>query len=144
MVESSINILLVEDDEIDIMNIQRVFDENKISNPLYVARDGLEALAMLRGDEGAEAIHPLPRIILLDLNMPRMGGLEFLREMRKDPKLRPISVFVLTTSNHDQDKLEAFEHNVAGYILKPVHLESFVQAVAVLNNYWALCEWPEN
>jgi CheY-like chemotaxis protein len=135
-----INILLVEDDEVDIMNVQRAFRKNNISNPLFVTRNGLEAMDTLLG-KGHETI-PMPRIILLDINMPRMGGIEFLTEMRKHPELRSISVFVMTTSNEESDKVAAYNLNVAGYILKPLSFEGFANAVAILNNYWQLCEMP--
>jgi CheY-like chemotaxis protein len=135
-----INILLVEDDEVDIMNVQRAFKKNNISNPLHIARNGLEALAMLR--EPTRAV-PLPKIVLLDINMPKMGGIEFLNELRKHPELRSISVFVMTTSNEESDKIAAYDLNVAGYILKPLSFEGFSGAVAILNHYWHLCEMPQ-
>lgn len=141
--EKMVNILLVEDDQVDIMNVQRAFNKNSIANPLVIANNGSDALAMLRGTDGYEKIDPLPKIILLDLNMPKMNGLEFLKEMRNDEELKKISVFVMTTSNDDKDKLTAFKQNVAGYIVKPVSFERFTNAVAVLNNYWKLCELPE-
>jgi len=75
--------------------------------------------------------------------MPRMGGIEFLRELRADAKLKAISVFVMTTSNEEQDKMNAYNLNVAGYILKPLSIESFIASVAMLNNYWMLCEYPD-
>ena len=140
MLENLINILLVEDDEVDIMNVKRAFMKNKITNPLFIARNGIEGLDLLRGANGAEPIYPLPKIILLDINMPKMGGLEFLAELRKDPKLHGISVFVLTTSNEESDKMTAYNLNVAGYIIKPIFFENFVNAVATLNSYWQLCE----
>ena len=137
--EKIINVLLIEDDEVDIMNVQRAFNKNKISNPLYVVRNGVEALEIL-GEKGEAQITPLPRVILLDVNMPKMGGIEFLQNLRMNEKLKSISVFVLTTSAHDNDKIAAYNLNVAGYILKPLSFESFSSAVAVLNNYWKLCE----
>ena len=142
MNQKLLNILLVEDDEVDIMNVKRAFKKNKISNPMHIARNGIEALAMLRGDQATnvEKIDPLPKVILLDLNMPRMGGLEFLQEIRKDPLLKAISVFVMTTSDEESDKVTAYNLNVAGYILKPLSFERFVQAVSILNHYWQLCE----
>jgi len=138
-----INVLLVEDDEVDIMNVRRAFKKNNITNPLYVANNGIEALDMLRG-KGSEinAIPSSRRIILLDLNMPRMGGLEFLQELRADPELRATPVIVLTTSNQDRDRIEAYSLNVAGYILKPVTFANFAEVMATLNKYWALCELP--
>ncbi len=136
------NILLVEDDEVDVMNVQRAFKKNKINDPLYIANNGLEALVMLRGNGNPPPIPPQQRIILLDLNMPKMNGIEFLRELRSDPQLKAIPVIVLTTSNEDRDKVEAYNLNVAGYILKPVTFSNFVAAVATLNNYWSLSEIP--
>jgi CheY-like chemotaxis protein len=141
MKDKIVNILLVEDDEVDVMNVQRAFKKNNILNPLHVAGNGLEALAMLRGD-GVAPIIPTPKIILLDLNIPRMNGIEFLQELRSDEALKSISVFVLTTSNDDRDKVAAYKLNVAGYILKPVELNSFIEAVKTLDIYWTLMELP--
>lgn len=138
-----INVLLVEDDEVDIMNVRRAFKKNNIVNPLYVANNGIEALEMLRGGvPDVQAIPSSRRIILLDLNMPRMGGLEFLQELRSDPNLRSTPVIVLTTSNQDRDRIEAYNLNVAGYILKPVTFINFAEVMATLNKYWTLCELP--
>jgi CheY-like chemotaxis protein len=136
------DILLVEDDSVDVMNVQRAFRKNNINNPLHIARNGIEALDMLRGTEGREKLNPVPKIILLDINMPKMSGIEFLKELRSDEQLRSISVFIMTTSNDDHDKFEAYKMNVAGYIVKPVSFEKFVQAVSVLSSYWKLCEQP--
>ncbi|MFC6194756.1 response regulator [Dyadobacter subterraneus] len=133
-------ILLVEDDEVDIMNVKRAFKKNNISNPLVIAHNGIEALELLRS---TEADAPKPRIVLLDLNMPRMGGIEFLKEIRQDPELSSLSVFVMTTSNEDGDKIDAFNLNVAGYILKPLSMDRFIAAVSTLKSYWTLCEYPE-
>jgi len=136
-----INVLLIEDDEVDIMNVQRAFRKNKINNPLYVVNNGVEALDALLARNPAVDI-PLPGIILLDINMPKMGGIEFLVELRKHPALKGISVFVMTTSNEESDKVAAYNLNVAGYILKPLSFEGFANAVAILNHYWHLCEMP--
>jgi len=136
-----INILLVEDDEVDITNVQRAFKKNSIKNPLHVTRNGLEALEVLRGEHPSITI-PTPRIILLDINMPKMGGIEFLRELRKHPELKATSVFMMTTSNEESDKIAAYDLNVAGYVLKPLSFEGFSTAVAILNHYWHLCEMP--
>ena len=138
-----VNILLVDDDEVDCMNVQRAFKKSSISNPLTTAHNGVEALDMLRGTNGVPKINPIPRIILLDINMPKMNGLEFLKELRNDPALNSLSVFIMTTSNDEQDKFEAYKLNVAGYVLKPLSFEKFVGAVSILNNYWKLCEHPE-
>jgi CheY-like chemotaxis protein len=133
-----LNILLVEDDELDVMNVQRAFKKNHIRNPLWVAGNGHDALAMLRGDE----IPTDRRLILLDLNMPRMNGIEFLRELRADPDLKATPVVVLTTSDDERDRVDAYQLNVAGYILKPVTLPNFIEAMATLNKYWTLVELP--
>ncbi|GAA0891330.1 response regulator [Fulvivirga kasyanovii] len=135
-----LHILLVEDDEVDIRNVERAFKKNNISNPLHIARNGLEALNMLKGSNGVEKLDPTPKVILLDLNMPKMGGLEFLQTIRKDPDLKTTSVFVMTTSDEESDKFAAYNLNVAGYILKPLSFERFVKAVSILNHYWTLCE----
>ncbi len=141
MKDNTVNILLVEDDEVDVMNVKRAFKKSNITNPLHVAGNGLEALAVLRGDN-VEKITPQPKVILLDINMPKMNGIEFLRELRADNDLKSISVFVLTTSNQDNDKFDAYDLNVAGYILKPVELDKFMQAVTTLDLYWSMIEMP--
>jgi len=141
MDEKTVNILLVEDDEVDVMNVKRAFKKGNISNPLFIAGNGLEALAMLRGEK--EAPVPMPtnrRLVLLDLNMPKMNGLEFLETLRSDPKLKSIPVVVLTTSGEDPDRIEAYNYNVAGYILKPVTFSNFADVMATLNRYWSTCE----
>ncbi len=137
------NVLLVEDDEVDVMNVKRAFKKNNISNPLYIASNGLEALAMLRGSPNQfDAVPTYRRLILLDLNMPKMGGIEFLHALRADPLLQTTPVVVLTTSNRDQDRLAAYHFNIAGYLLKPLTLSAFAHLMAVLNDYWMLCEMP--
>ncbi|NJK48878.1 response regulator [Candidatus Gracilibacteria bacterium] len=143
MADRAMNILLVEDDEVDVMNIKRAFKKNNITNPLYIASNGLEALNMLQNEDGkSPVIPPHRRLILLDLNMPKMGGIEFLKKLRADPKLKSIPVVVLTTSNQDQDRVEAYQLNVAGYLLKPLTFSGFLEAMATLNKYWTLCEMP--
>ena len=136
-----INILLVEDDEVDVMNVKRAFKKNNITSPLYVAPNGLEALLILRGEGGIQ-IPKERRLILLDLNMPKMNGIEFLRELRADSEIKHIPVVVLTTSNEDRDKVEAYNLNVAGYILKPVTFSNFLEVTATLDKYWNLSEMP--
>lgn len=138
MTEKVLNILLVEDDQVDVMNVKRAFDKNRIANPLFVAGNGVEALELLRSKQ----IPAERRIVLLDLNMPRMNGLEFLRELRSDPALQGTVVIVLTTSNDERDKIEAYNLNVAGYLLKPVTFVNFVEVMATLNKYWTLVELP--
>ncbi len=142
MIERELNILLVEDDDLDVMNVQRAFRKNNITNPLFVASNGLEALRVLRGEHPTIKMPRERRLILLDLNMPQMGGIEFLSELRADPQLAPTTVIVLTTSDEERDKVEAYKLNVAGYILKPVTLMAFVEIMAALNKYWSVNELP--
>lgn len=140
---STMNILLVEDDEVDILNVKRTFRKNKIDHCLYVASNGLEALDMLRNKYG-----DLPKskdknlLILLDINMPKMNGIEFLRELRKDTQLKAIPVIVFTTSDDDQDKYNASELNVAGYMIKPIDFQGFTKTITILNEYWNLSKIP--
>lgn len=136
------SLLLVDDDEVDVMTVKRAFKKNNITNPLYIANNGLEALEMLRGKEMPKLLTGQRRLILLDLNMPKMSGIEFLRELRADPEFKALPVIVLTTSNEEQDKVEAYNLNVAGYIIKPVTFAKFVEAVGTLNKYWTLSEMP--
>jgi CheY-like chemotaxis protein len=133
-----LHILLVDDDEVDVMTVQRAFEKNRLTNPIHVATNGLEALEKLKDG----SIATLRRIVLLDLNMPKMNGIEFLRALRADPELASTSVVVLTTSNEERDKVEAYRFNVAGYLLKPVTFTNFVEVMATLNKYWTLCEMP--
>jgi CheY-like chemotaxis protein len=135
--EKSLEILLVEDDALDVMNVRRAFKQNKLTNTIHVAQNGLEALDVLR-----RGTLPARHLVLLDLNMPKMNGIEFLRELRADPDLCTTSVVVLTTSNEDRDRIEAYKLNVAGYLLKPVTFPSFVDLMATLNKYWTLVEMP--
>jgi CheY-like chemotaxis protein len=138
MEDRILNILLVDDDDVDVMNVKRAFKKANIMNPVFVANDGLEALDKLRGGQVPEH----RRLVLLDLNMPRMNGIEFLREIRNDPALKNTSVVVLTTSDDDNDIVEAYDLNVAGYLLKPVTSHKFVDLMAQINRYWALVEMP--
>jgi CheY-like chemotaxis protein len=136
-----LNILLVEDDEVDVMNVQRAFKKNNILNPLFFASNGLEALEILRSKDGKPSVIPDGRrLILLDLNMPKMGGIEFLQQLRADPALSSIPVVILTTSDQDCDRIEAYKLNVAGYILKPVTFGNFVEMMDTLNRYWTFSE----
>jgi CheY-like chemotaxis protein len=133
-----LNILLVEDDKIDVMNVRRAFERNNIANPLFVASNGIEGLELLRSG----TIPLKNRLVLLDINMPKMNGIEFLRELRADAELCTTSVVVLTTSNEERDRVDAYKLNVAGYLLKPVTFGSFVEVMAALNKYWTLVELP--
>ena len=138
MMQPEDSILLVEDDDVDVMQVRRAFTKRNIKNPLYVAGDGLAALELLRSD----TFKTLPKVVLLDINMPRMNGIEFLREVRKDPRLQQLYIFVLTTSADDKDVINAYKFNVAGYILKPVTFQKFLDAVDCLEHYWHLNQMP--
>ena len=138
---SEISILLVEDDEVDVKAVKRALRDLKIANPVWRASDGIEALEMLRG-EGRESV-PRPYLILLDLNMPRMGGLEFLAELRRDTQLQRSIVFVMTTSADEEDRFRAYDQHVAGYVLKHSAARSFLDALTMLEHYWRVVEFPD-
>lgn len=135
-----IDILLVEDDAVDVMTVQRAFKKSNVSNPLHTAGNGIEALELLRSPNNS--FRKSRCVILLDLNMPKMNGIEFLKELRQDPDFHQTPVIVLTTSDQEKDRVEAYNLHVAGYILKPVTFSKFVEVVTVLNHYWTLCEFP--
>jgi CheY-like chemotaxis protein len=137
----TVQLLHVEDDDLCIMGLARAFKQAKIANPISFAHDGINALEMLRGSSGRERL-PRPYLILLDLNMPRMGGVEFLKELRKDEALQKSIVFIMTTSGADEDKVEAYNLGVAGYILKTNPANAFLEATALLDTYWRVVEFP--
>jgi len=137
-----VHILLVEDDEVDVEAIRRAFRKHGLDNPITVARDGHEALAALRGTDGVAPISS-PYMILLDLNMPRMNGHEFLDEIRADDKLRDSIVFVLTTSDSEADKRAAYSRLISGYLVKHRVGEEFSSLVSLLSSYWKIVEFPE-
>lgn len=138
MTDRVTNILLVDDDDLDVMNVRRAFEKGNIPDPIFHAGDGLLALEALRGD----ALPRERRLVLLDLNMPRMNGIEFLRELRADPELQSTSVVVLTTSDQERDRAEAYKLHVAGYLVKPVRFVAFVELLRALSRYWTLIEMP--
>lgn len=133
-----LNIVLVDDDAVDVMNVKRAFSRGSVQHRLFVAGDGLDALALLRGD----TVPAERRLVLLDINMPRMNGLEMLRELRADPALQATPVVILTTSADDRDRREAYRLNVAGYLLKPVTSVAFFELMSALDRYWSLVEMP--
>jgi len=136
-----VHILLVEDDDVDAEAIVRAFRKQKIANPIVHVADGIEALAVLRGEDGQERL-PHPYLILLDINMPRMNGIEFLQVLRQDKELERSIVFMLTTSNRDEDKLAAYDEQIAGYLLKTRAGEEFADLINMLNSYWRVVEFP--
>jgi len=137
-----VKILLVEDDSIDVKAFQRAMAKLKISNPVTVARDGVEGWEHLQQCV-ARGGQDTPNLVILDINMPRMSGLELLTKIREDDNLRHLIVFVLTTSNDEKDKFEAFNMNVAGYMLKSDMGNSFIRAVELIDSYWRVVEFPE-
>jgi CheY-like chemotaxis protein len=130
-------ILLIEDDQVDAMVVRRALKELHVTNRLEHVENGEEALAYLR-DSAMER----PCLILLDLNMPVMNGIEFLQEIKADPELKRMSVVVLTTSDEQKDKVESFELGVAGYMRKPVDYQQFVEIIRTIDAYWTISESP--
>jgi len=141
MTGNTLTILLVDDDKVDVMAVKRSFRELKIANPIIEAHNGIEALDRLRGQNGREKV-PSPCLVLLDLNMPRMGGIEFLDQLRCDEALRSTLVFVMTTSGAEEDRARAYDMNVAGYVLKHRPGQSFLEAISMLEHYWRVIEFP--
>jgi CheY-like chemotaxis protein len=132
-------ILLVEDDEVDVLTIQRAVRDVKVLNTLEVAWNGEEALEFLRNPQRIK-----PCVILLDINMPRMNGIEFLRERGADETIKCIPVVVLTSSNEEQDMVQSYSLGVAGYMLKPVDYKKFVETIRVIDLYWTLSQLPSD
>lgn len=137
MINNNKPILLVEDDIVDIMTVKRAVKELKISNPLHVAENGEEGLAYLEAHKDS-----LPCIILLDINMPRMNGIEFLRIVKENPVFKLTPVIVVTTSNEDRDRWESFNNSAAGYMIKPVDYRQFVSLMATIEKYWTFSQLP--
>jgi len=135
--QKPVTVLLVDDDEIDIMGVKREFKRSDVTNLLTVANNGMEALEKLR-----DGSVPSPRMVLLDLNMPRMNGIEFLKQARQDPKLKDTVIFVLTTSKAEEDKKAAYAHNIAGYIVKDRTNNGFVDVAGLLGKYASVVEFP--
>jgi CheY-like chemotaxis protein len=140
MNRNTVNILLVDDDEVDIEAVKRAFKKERISNSIIVAKNGVEALTHLRGNGTAPLNRPF--LVLLDLNMPKMNGIELLQEIRDDENLKNSIVFMLTTSDDDQDKLRAYDKNIAGYLVKGNVGKDFVNLVNMLDSYWRYVEFP--
>ena len=139
--EKEIHILLVEDDDGDAKAMDRAFARAKIANPMRRAIDGVEALEILRGENGREKL-PHPFLLLIDLNMPRMNGIQLLQALRGDPALRRAVAFVLTTSKREEDKIAAYDLNVAGYIHKQTVDEDINNLVNLIDCYWRIVEMP--
>jgi CheY-like chemotaxis protein len=132
-------ILLLEDDYVDAMTVRRALKDLNVLNSLVRVVNGEEAIDYLNDETNVK-----PCVILLDLNMPKMNGNEFLKVIKSDPQLRCIPVVVLTTSKADQDKMECFSRSIAGYIVKPTDYNDFVRAMKILDLYWTLSELPNS
>jgi CheY-like chemotaxis protein len=129
--------LLIEDDDIDVMSIKRAFRELNIPNPLINKQNGEDAIDYLT-TPGAE----LPALILLDLNMPRMNGIEFLVSLKKQERLKLIPVVMLTTSSNRADIDKCFENQAAGYMVKPIDFNEFKKIILHISNYWNTSQLP--
>ena len=132
-------ILLVEDDTVDQDSVRRAFKDLHVANELIIVGNGEEALNYLNNQANDEI-----GLILLDLNMPRMNGIEFLKEIKNNISLKQIPVVVLTTSNEENDRIESFKLSIAGYMVKPVQYLNFVEVIKSINWYWTLSEFPTN
>ena len=141
MAKKEVKLLLVEDDEVDVIGVKKALKQLRIANAVFHAYDGVEGLDYLRGTNGKEKLDP-PYIILLDLNMPRMGGIEFLKEIRKDADLRKAIVFVMTTSSDERDVYAAYDNNIAGYVVKSDAETTITKALSMLDHYWRIVELP--
>jgi CheY-like chemotaxis protein len=128
---------LVEDDQVDVMMVKRALKDLNVTNPLVQMPNGKEAFEYLTGESNER-----PCIILLDLNMPKMNGIELLKVMKADDELKKTPVVVLTTSRDTEDKFETFGLGVAGYIIKPTNYKKFVEAMRTIDIYWTLSELP--
>jgi len=128
-------VLLVEDDRVDAMTVKRAFKDLNITNALDIVGNGEEALEWLGNPQNEK-----PCIILLDLNMPKMNGIEFMRAIKQDSILRRIPVIILTTSKEEQDKTESFNLSASGYMIKPVDYLQFIETMRTINMYWTLSQ----
>lgn len=128
------SILLVEDDQLDIMNVQRELRKHNVAVPLHIARNGREALNLLRGENGQTRIDK-PSVVILDINMPRMNGLELLQELRSDPEFVGLNVFITTTSDLETDRLKAQNLAVSGYIIKPLSFDKFGEGATTIDGF---------
>lgn len=133
--KTPIQILLVEDNPGDVRLTQEVLREARILNTLLIARDGVEALALLRKTGDAQAT-PLPDLILLDLNLPRKSGLEVLREIKTDPAFKHIPIVILTSSEAERDIVASYNNYANAYVTKPVNLDQFFSVVRAIENFW--------
>ena len=143
-VSGSVEVLLVEDNPHDLELALRALKKNNVANHIQVARDGVEALDYLFGTGAHEGrdVSDHPRVVLLDLKLPRVDGLEVLRRLRADQRTRTIPVVVLTSSAEERDRIESYQLGVNSYVVKPVDFENFASAVQQLGFYWLLLNRP--
>jgi CheY-like chemotaxis protein len=137
----TVNVLLVDDDDGDAKSVQRAFRSARLVNPIVRAIDGVEALDILRGINGKTKL-TAPYVLLVDLNMPRMNGIELVEALRNDRELHSGIVFMLTTSSRDEDKFAAYNLNVAGYIVKQRAGQDFQRLIDMMQGYWRIVELP--
>ncbi|MBI5841866.1 MAG: response regulator [Chloroflexi bacterium] len=144
MNDKPIEILLVEDNPNDVELTLLALQDNKLTNPIHIARDGAEALEFIfaTGAYAQRSINNVPKVILLDLKLPKVDGLEVLRQIKSDPRTRAIPVVVLTSSREERDIVESYRLGVNSYITKPVDFEQFTQSVRTLGLYWLLLNQP--
>ena len=144
MSEGSVEILLVEDNPNDVQLTLHAFTKHNLVNQTYVVRDGAEALDFLfcRGQFAGRSMAQRPRIVLLDLKLPKVDGLEVLRRVKGDPRTQMIPVVVLTSSREERDIVESYQLGVNSYIVKPVDFEQFTESVRTLGLYWLLINRP--
>ena len=138
---SAVTILLVEDDDIDAATVERGLTSAKIINPLVRVRDGVEALDLLLGRNAQQKLHH-PYLLLVDIRLPRLDGLELIREIRRNQALRRTIIFVLTTSASDRDRIAAYDEHVAGYIVKSNTPDQFLRLARMLEYYLLIVEQP--
>ncbi len=138
------NILLVEDNPDDILITQKALKQAKVINKLWIVRDGQEALDFLRhkGQYQNTDTSPRPGLILLDINLPKINGLELLKRIKEDADLRRIPTVMLTVSRRDEDIVRGYDHGCNSFIQKPVEFEKFVEAVKQISLYWGLLNIP--
>lgn len=138
---NNVKILLIDDDDGDARSVERAFQKAKIANPITRAIDGIDAFEILRGENGKRKLQP-PYILLVDINMPRMDGIDFLETIRDDENLRQTIIFMLTTSKNEEDKIKAYNKNVAGYIVKETAGRDFLKLTNLMDIYWRIVELP--
>lgn len=142
MKNNNLCILHIEDDQVDQMVVKRFLNKMSVVSTIHHASNGAEALDLLRGENGKTKLDPMPDVVLADINMPQINGIEFLTEIRNDQALRHLMVYMITTSSDTDDIRNAYDHNVAGYIIKPVDLNDFEKLFKTLEDFFKICVFP--